>query len=64
MSPTGFDFILAPTWWRDWGPGGEDASPAEWQYGAVIIEPGMPRATRCSGGAHAVAAVLEDQERY
>ena len=59
-----FNYLWRPWWWRDWGPGAEDASPAEWEYGAVIIELRDAKSNAVLWRSHAVAAVPEDQERY
>ncbi len=59
-----FDYLWRPSWWRGWGPGAEDASPAEWEYGAVIIELRDAKCNAVLWRGHAVAAVPEDQERY
>jgi uncharacterized protein DUF4136 len=59
-----FGYMWRPSWWRDWGPGSDDASPAEYEYGAVIIELRDARSNEVIWRSHAEAPVPLDQEQY
>ncbi|HEY7026673.1 MAG TPA: DUF4136 domain-containing protein [Gemmatimonadales bacterium] len=59
-----FGYLWRPSWWRDWGPGSDDASPAEYEYGAVIVELRDARTNEVLWRSHTVAAVPLDQEQY
>jgi hypothetical protein len=59
-----YDYIWRPSWWRGWGPGSEDASPAEFNNGAIVIEMRDARTDAVLWRGHAVAAVPGDETRY
>jgi len=59
-----FGYPWRPSWWRGWGPGSDDASPAEYEYGAVIVELRDAKSNEIIWRSHAVAAVPLDQEQY
>ena len=58
-----FEYIWRPEWWRGWGPGEADATPAEYAQGAIVIEMIDARTGQVLWREHAVAPVPARERR-
>ena len=58
------DYVWRPGWWRNWGPGAADATPAEYADGAIVIEMVDIRSGQVLWRKHAVAPAPARELRY
>jgi hypothetical protein len=58
------NYLWRPSWWRNWGTGVEDASPAEYYNGAIVVELVDPATDKVLWRGHAVAQVPRLEARY
>lgn len=64
FSDWSFDYIWRPGWWRGWGAGPADATPAEYADGALVIEMVDARTGQVLWRQHTVAPVPGRERRY
>jgi hypothetical protein len=64
VSDWDYNYLWRPSWWRNWGPGSEDATPLEYRYGAIMIEMRDARSNEVLWRGHAMAEVPQLESRY